>query len=236
MLAQLSDPHIRLGEGEREAAEALAHAVAAVVALDPVPDAVLLTGDLANGGDGREYALVKELIAPLTMPVYAVPGNHDIAEPFAHAFGPPEFAVDVDDIRLVGVDTSIPGEDGGRIDLQRLDAHLEQSDRPTIVAMHHAPIFTGIPPMDAIGIRPDDVAGLKDLLARHPHVKRIVTGHVHRGITGTLGGVPVIACRSTHWQLELDFHATEIKTNDDPPGYALHLSRDGDITSHVVAL
>src|ERR1700759_2014338 len=99
MLAQLSDPHIRLGEGEREAAAALARAVAAVNALDPAPDAVLLTGDLANGGDGREDALVKGLIAPLRMPVHALPGTHDIAAPFAAAFGPPEFAVDAGDVR-----------------------------------------------------------------------------------------------------------------------------------------
>jgi 3',5'-cyclic AMP phosphodiesterase CpdA len=170
------------------------------------------------------------------MPVYAIPGNHDIADPFHEAFGPPEFAVDVGDLRLVGVDTHIPGEDGGRIDLARLDAHLRESDRPTIVAMHHAPIPTGIPPMDAIGIREADVHGLEGLLRTHAHVKRIVTGHVHRAITGALAGVPVFVCPGTHWQLELDFNATRIETNDDPPGYALHLLLEGDVISHVVAL
>jgi 3',5'-cyclic AMP phosphodiesterase CpdA len=102
--------------------------------------------------------------------------------------------------------------------------------------MHHAPLTTGIPPMDALGVPAADRAELGELLARHPQVKRIVCGHVHRTIVGALAGVPVFTCPGTHSQLTLDFNATEITTNDDPPGYALHILRDGDVVTHVVLL
>jgi hypothetical protein len=90
--------------------------------------------------------------------------------------------------------------------------------------------------MDELGVPADDRNALARLLARSPQVKRIVCGHVHRAVVGALGGVPVFTCPGTHRQLALDFKATEIRTNDDPPGYALHLLRDGEVTTHVVPL
>jgi 3',5'-cyclic AMP phosphodiesterase CpdA len=235
MLAQLSDPHIRLGEGAEASAAALAAAVSAVVALDPAPDAVLVSGDLTDTGGPREYARVRELLAPLSMPVHVLPGNHDDVPALEAVFGPSERAIDVGPLRLVTVDTTIPGSGGGRIPVDRVEARLS-GDRPTILAMHHAPLTTGIPPMDELGVPADDRNALARLLARSPQVKRIVCGHVHRVVVGALGGVPVFTCPGTHRQLALDFKATEIRTNDDPPGYALHLLRDGEVTTHVVPL
>src|SRR4051794_3048444 len=101
MLAQLSDPHVRLGAGEAESIAALRHAVAAVNALDPAPDATLVSGDLADAGDPREYALVKELLEPLTMPVHVLPGNHDDVPNLQRVFGPVEYEVDAGPLRLV---------------------------------------------------------------------------------------------------------------------------------------
>lgn len=235
MLAQLSDPHIRLTAGADEAAAALAHAVQAVNALDPQPDAVLVSGDLADTADPREYALVRDLLAPLTVPVHVLPGNHDRLPAFEAVFGPPEYAVDAGPLRLVAVDTTIPGQGAGRIPLERLHQRLG-SPKPTIVAMHHAPLATGVSPMDALGVPDADRTALAELLAQHPQVKRIVCGHVHRTMVGALAGVPVFTCPGTHLQLTLDLKAAEIATNDDPPGYALHILRDGDVTTHVVLL
>jgi Icc protein len=237
MLAQLSDPHIRLGEGEQEAAAALRAAVDAVRALDPAPDAVLVSGDLTDTGDAREYARVRELLAPLEPPVHVLPGNHDDVPALEAVFGPVEYAVRAGPFRLIAVDTTIPGEDAGRIPIDRLAERLRQDgDTPTIVAMHHAPLTTGVAPLDALGVPEADRFALAALLERHRQVKRIVCGHVHRTIVGALGGVPVFTAPGTHRQLALDFTATELAVNDDPPGYALHLLLDGEVTTHVVAL
>jgi 3',5'-cyclic AMP phosphodiesterase CpdA len=238
MLAQLSDPHIRMGEGEREAAQALAAAVAAVNAVEPAPDAVLVSGDLADHGDPREYARVKELLAPLAMPVYVLAGNHDDVAALEAVFGPAEYAVRAGPLRLIGLDSTLPDADSGRVPVDRLAQRLEEdTETPTIVAMHHAPLLTGVAPMDALGVPDADRRALAALLARHPQVLRVVCGHVHRAIVGALGGVPVFACPGSHLQLELDFGAgAELAVTGEPPGFALHVLLDGALTTHVQML
>lgn len=234
MLAQLSDPHIRLGDDAPD--RALAAAVAAVAALDPAPDAVLVSGDLADTGDPREYARVRELLSPLPMPYHVLPGNHDDVGELEKVFGPAEYAVDAGDLRLVSIDSTIPGGPGdGRIPLDRLERQFD-STTPTIVAMHHAPLVTGVAAMDALGVPREDREGLAALLRQHLEVKRIVTGHLHRTIVGAVGGVPIFTCPGVHLQLALDFKGGEIDSNDDPPGYAVHLLEDGEVTSHVILL
>src|SRR3954453_17148056 len=137
MLAQLTDPHIRLGDDAPD--RALAAAVGAVVALDPAPDAVLESGDLAETAEPREDARVRELLAPLPMPYHVLPGNHDDVTELEKVFGPAEYAVDVGGLRLVAADSTIPRPGDGRIPLDRLAALLD-GGQPTIVAMHHAPL------------------------------------------------------------------------------------------------
>jgi 3',5'-cyclic AMP phosphodiesterase CpdA len=238
MLAQLSDPHIRLGDGEREAAAALAAAVAAVAALDPAPDAVLVSGDLADHGDPREYARVKELLAPLAMPVHVLAGNHDDVAALEAVFGPAEYAVRAGPLRLIGLDSSVPGSDAGRVPVDRLAQQLDaDTGTPTVVAMHHLPVLTGVAPMDALGVPESDRRALAALLARHPQVERVVCGHVHRTMVGALGGVPVFACPGSHLQLELDFRPrADLGFTGEPPGFALHVLLDGALTTHVVQI
>jgi 3',5'-cyclic-AMP phosphodiesterase len=233
MLAQLSDPHIRLDD---DSADALRHAVAAVRALDPAPSAVVVTGDLADTGDPREYALVKELLTQLPMPFHVLPGNHDDVPALEAVFGPVEHEADAGPLRLVTVDSTIPGADAGRIPVDRLAARLGDG-RPTIVAMHHAPLLTAVTPMDELGVPERDRYALAALLEHHPQVKRIVAGHLHRSIVGAVGGVPVFTCPGVNRQLELDFVTTAgLESNDDPPAYALHLLLGGEVTSHLVML
>jgi 3',5'-cyclic AMP phosphodiesterase CpdA len=236
VLAQLSDPHIDLGPGDAGSAEALAAAVDAVLRLAPAPDAVLVSGDLTNGSDARSYERVRELLAPLTMPVHVLPGNHDDREALrawftedtlAGAHGDPfRYAVRCGLLRLVVCDSTIPGRDDGRLDagaLAWLERELEaEPDVPTIVAMHHTPLLTGIGAMDAIGLPAADRDALGAVLARFGQVRRVVGGHVHRGCFGVLGGCPVFACPSTHLQLRLDPDGREIALEPAPPSFALH--------------
>jgi 3',5'-cyclic-AMP phosphodiesterase len=233
MLAQLSDPHIRLDD---DSAAALERAVAAVAALDPAPDAVVVSGDIADTGDPREYALARELLQRLTMPVHVLPGNHDDVPALEAVFGPVECEVDAGPLRLVTVDSTIPGEGAGRIPVARLGPRLA-GDAPTIIAMHHAPLLTAVTPMDRLGVSEHDRYALAALLERHPQVKRIVAGHLHRSIVGAVAGVPVFTCPGVNRQLELDFVTQdELTSNGDPPAYALHLLLGGEVTSHLVML
>jgi hypothetical protein len=108
-----------------------------------------------------------------------------------------------------------------------------EPDVPTVVAMHHAPLMTGIAPMDAIGLPEADRAALGALLARFGAVRRVVAGHVHRACFAMLGGCPVFACPSTHLQVKLDT-GPEIVLEPAPPSFGLHvLPAGGDVVTLV---
>jgi 3',5'-cyclic-AMP phosphodiesterase len=248
VIAQLSDPHVDVGPGDAGSAEALAAAVGAVLQLDPAPDAVLVSGDLTNCSDARSYERVRELLAPFSMPVHVLPGNHDDREalrtwftddPVSGAHGAPfQYALRCGDVRLVVCDTTVPGRDDGRLDAGArawLERELAAEPAvPTIVAMHHAPLLTGIGAMDAIGLPEADRAALADLLRGCPQVRRVVAGHVHRACFGVLGGCGVFACPSTHLQVRWDPAEPRIVLDPAPPSYGLHtVLAGGDVVTLV---
>ena len=220
-----------------------------VAALDPAPGAVLVSGDLAEHGSASEYERVRELLSALTMPVHVLAGNHDdrggAAQELPAAAGrrrrPSEdyrYATRCGPLRLVACDTTQPGRDDGAFGDERLawlEARLtEDRDTPTIVAMHHLPLPTGIPAMDALGLPRADRVAIDELVAAFPHVGAIVTGHVHRAVVGTLGGCAVFACPSTWMQLAArpaGAHPREIVR--EPPAFGLHVAVAGELVSHV---
>jgi 3',5'-cyclic AMP phosphodiesterase CpdA len=228
LLVQLSDPHVT--DDDPQAAAALACAVDAVLTLRPTPDAIIVTGDLAEHGSPTEYARVNELLARLPMPVLTLAGNHD--DPAA-VDGAAELRVA--GYRILACETRRQGRDDGRLDVERLAARLDET--PTIVAMHHPPLLTGIDALDAIGLPPADRAELGALLKATPQVRRVIAGHVHRSASGSLGGCVVVTAGSTYQQarLELETDALEL-TPDEPPVYALHADVAGELVSHVVSL
>jgi 3',5'-cyclic-AMP phosphodiesterase len=233
VIAQLSDFHVRLGD---DSLRALETAVQAVLDLKPLPDAVLASGDLADGGLPAEYAAVRERLDRLPMPVHAIPGNHDNRDAMIAAFGPTRWMVTCGPLRLVGCDTLVAGSNGGALgeeQLAWLDAELGgDRDTPTIVAMHHPPILTGIAAADAVGLADRDQLG--SVLARHPQVRRVVAGHVHRAVAGRIGTCGVLVCPSVNFQLSLDLtpHG-EIEVPPEPPGIAVHALVGGELVTHV---
>jgi len=225
LIAQLSDPHIKLDDDASQ--PALAAAVERVLALRPAPMAVLVTGDIANSGDPAEHERAQALLAPLPMPVFTAAGNHDLLA-MRH-----QYAADAAGIRLVVCDTSIRGRDDGALDVEWLAAHLVP-DVPTIVAMHHPPILVGLPWLDAIGLPEADRTALDALLSANPQVKRIAAGHVHRASADVLGGCLVVTCASTNIQSALDFTTDEMALTSEPPSILVHAFLDGgDVITHV---
>jgi 3',5'-cyclic AMP phosphodiesterase CpdA len=224
----------------------LTAAVAAVRELDPRPTAVLVSGDLAEHGATGEYELVRELLAPLTMPVYVLPGNHDDRAAMRSVFrlpgaggDPVRYSFRCGPLRVVVCDTTVPGRDDGRLEpdaLEWLDGELGiDGVTPTVIAMHQPPLVTGVPPMDEMCLPAADRAGLADVVARHSTVQRIVAGHVHRPMYSVLGGAGVFTAPSTYLQLGLDFRSRSgIKLTTEPPGFALHLWTGEALTTHVL--
>src|SRR5690606_24599499 len=147
------------------------------------------TGDCTDHRSADEYARFRDLISPLTMPVYVIPGNHDNRSALLDAFGaqgaqPLEgFAQYVVDgpVRLIALDSHIPGQGGGELCERRLawlEARLaEAPDRPAVICLHHPPLLLDLAPLDAIGLAGS--AAMAAIVARHPQVERIIAGHVH---------------------------------------------------------
>jgi Icc protein len=228
-IVQLSDPHIRLDD--EATAAAFAAGVARVLLMRPLPDAVIVTGDIANSGDPREHETALALLAPLSMPVHRLAGNHDLFE------GRTRFAFEAGGMRVVACDTSIPGRDDGTLELEWLTERLaEDRTTPTIVAMHHPPLVTGIAWLDELGLPAADRAGLAELLAASPNVKRVVGGHVHRVVHTTVGGCGVITCTSTNLQTGLDFLDPGAVLTHEPPSFLVHALIGDDIVTHVQSI
>jgi Icc protein len=248
VLAQISDAHLRVGRDDGASARALEVAVRSLVALDPAPHAVLVSGDLADSGSAGEYERARELLAPLPVPVHVVAGNHDDRDALRAYFGAPaagggagtflQYATHIGPLRLVVCDTMLPGRNEGSFGPDRigwLEAELAADrETPTIVAMHHPPLMTGIRVVDEIGLPTADQRSLAELLARNPQVRRIVAGHVHRMIAGALGGCGVFVCPSSYLQLQLaPSFADRIVVVREPAGFALHVAFGGEVTSHL---
>jgi 3',5'-cyclic AMP phosphodiesterase CpdA len=252
LIAQLSDPHIkpegRLAYGAVDTGACLEAAVAAVKALDPQPDIVVITGDLVDAGRPEEYARFRRYLAPIEQPVYVIPGNHDERGAFARAFAGHDYlpgaaapfqhyAVDLGPIRMIGLDTVIPGKGGGAMCAARLDwldaTLAERPAQPTLILMHHPPFRTGIAHMDAIGL--DNAAGLAAVLRRHPQAERIICGHLHRPIQCRWAGALASTAPSVAHQVALDLRPDGPSAFVmEPPGFQLHIwTPDEGFVSHT---
>ena len=244
LLVQLSDPHIGATWADGDPVAGLRAAVESVRRLPDAPDAVLMSGDLADNAADAEYELVHELLGQLGAPAYVLPGNHDDRDALRRNFDlpgavgtPVQYAVELGPLRLVVLDSTRPGEDRGELDADRLswlDAELRGApDRVTLIALHHPPVSTGIAAWDELGLPATDRRALGAVLDRHPQVRRVVAGHMHRTMTAELAGRAVLVVPSTYIQTRLNFNPQEIETVAEPPGFAVHALLDGELASHV---
>lgn len=254
LLAQISDLHLKAGGalcyGVVDTAAHLRRCVAHLLSLPQRPDALVATGDLADGGSAAEYALLRELLAPLGMPVYVIPGNHDERGALRTAFADQgymqqsdhfvQYAIEAHALRIVALDTTIPGAEGGELDEARLDwLHLclaQAPQRPTVVLMHHPPFPTFIDCMDRIGLADPGALGL--IVSRNPQIERILCGHVHRATQVRWNGTLASTCPSTAHQIALNVApAAPGGFVLEPPAYQLHAWRPGaGLVSHTVCV
>lgn len=221
IVVQITDTHItapgRRIAGGIDTAPALMRCVDAVNALDPQPDVVVMSGDLVDSGRREDYEHLRRLLAPLRAPVHLLPGNHDKREPLCEVFGdlayvpgagPLNHVVDDFPLRLVCMDTSVPGAVHGELDreaLQWLDRCLGNATRPTMVFLHHPPFATGIAAMDDSRLRNSDA--LAEVLGRHPQILHVACGHVHRAIHTRWHGIPASIAPSPSHAVALDLRA-----------------------------
>ncbi|GJL88886.1 MAG: 3',5'-cyclic adenosine monophosphate phosphodiesterase CpdA [Minwuia thermotolerans] len=252
ILIQISDLHIT-DPGEpvdrlARTTERLAIAVARINAMQPRPDGVIVTGDLVNECRTSEYERLRQTLVPLQVPVWLMVGNHDARDDLRlvfddHAYlgtrGFVQYTVEDLTVRLIALDSQIPGETAGALCAERLgwleDRLAEQPDRPTMIFVHHPPFPSGIDRMDANGL----VEGREELariIGSHRQILGIGAGHVHRPIMTAIAGVPAHTCPSTAHQLGLDLLRTDgVSIVAEPPACLMHTRQPGAplVTHHV---
>jgi 3',5'-cyclic AMP phosphodiesterase CpdA len=258
LLAQLTDLHIRepgrLAYGRIDTAPYLERAVQSVLRLPQQPGAVVITGDLSDFGRAAEYEHLARLLAPLNMPVYLMPGNHDDRDQLRRSFpehgylaagvgsaGFVQYSVRVGALRLLTLDTCVPGESHGALCDERL-AWLEQQldacrGEPVVIAMHHPPFQTLIGHMDEIGLL-QGAEALEALVARHPNVERVICGHLHRAIDVRFGGTIASTSPAPAHQVCLDLAPDAASAWVlEPPGFRVHAwsARSRRLVTHLAA-
>jgi 3',5'-cyclic AMP phosphodiesterase CpdA len=251
LLAQLSDLHLGANWEGVDPRPRLEQVVEAVRSLPNRVDAVVVSGDLADDASAQSYDLARRLLGGFEAPVHVLPGNHDNRARLRQAFDlpgageePVDYTTDVGKLRLVVLDSNVPGQDPGAFDPEQL-AWLEQelsrqSDRPTLLVMHHPPLPTGIPEWDEINLLAAEREALAAVVGRHPQVRAIAGGHLHRTAASALAGCPVLSVPSTYFQGRPDFQPKDFENeefvNAGPPGFALHVLLDGELSSQVELL
>jgi 3',5'-cyclic AMP phosphodiesterase CpdA len=208
-------------------------------------DAIVITGDLTHRGEPEAYAEFVRCLEDLSLTVLLGIGNHDDRENFrtVFAFEPRyaegefvQYAVNVGGHRLVMLDTNVPGEVTGLLCDTRL-AWLDETlsaepDIPTLVFLHHPPFVTHIRAMDARGLQ--NIEEFAAVIERHPQVRSLHSGHVHRVMQGRLGDTPAVTASSTCHQVALEFEAPGLMISYEPPSYAMILAEDGQVLTHTV--
>ena len=178
-------------------------------------DAVLISGDVSDDGSEQSYQRFKEILTPLDLPFYVIPGNHDAREPMRTAFcdggyfsatGKLNWHRQIGDINLIGLDTLIEGKKDGMLDATSLaylgDVLASIGHGPALLALHHPPFRTGIHFMDDIGFGNSEE--LLETLSDFGGELRIICGHIHCMMTVSVGGHITISAPSPSSCFALD--------------------------------
>ncbi|MBD2462306.1 3',5'-cyclic-AMP phosphodiesterase [Oscillatoria sp. FACHB-1407] len=241
-IAQISDTHLFATEGQKMLGVATALSCQVVVrslqALQPQPDVLLMTGDLSQDETPESYKRLCQMISPLGIPAYWIPGNHDVPMVMQEVLQSDSISADksfqAGGWSFVLLDSAVAGQTDGALSVETLawlEAQLEaERDRPTLVALHHPPLPIASEWMDRIGLQ--NPADLFQVLDRHPQVKVVVFGHIHQAFEADRNGVKYLGVPSTCVQFEPK--ARDFTVDEMQPGFRLlTLHSDGSFATRV---
>jgi Icc protein len=242
LIVQITDTHVTCDGHE---AHYLSEAIAWVNALQPRPEAVLLSGDTVDHGRRDQYAVLRDLLAGCEAPVYVIPGNHDarraLRDVLPSAYYPGvsgerlDYAVDAHAIRIIGLDSSEQRRPAGILrttTLDWLDGSLSAApERPTLIFVHHPPFRTGVNAADLFGFT--GLGRFRTIVGRHPAVRRIIAGHIHCVRQATIGAALASTSISSIPQHvpELFERGHILGSRAEPGGLTTHDWRDGNFVS-----
>lgn len=250
VIVHLSDTHLLAGNrplgGRYDTAANLTATLAAVERTGVRPDAIVFTGDLTDLGEPEAYAALRAEVEPfaarLGAPLVWVAGNHDERPALRAALlgaAPTEEPVtgvwDLDGLRLIALDSTVPGWHHGNLDPGQLEwlrgVLAEPAPLGTILALHHPPLPSHIPFFDILELRHQDA--LAGVIAG-TDVRAILAGHLHYSTSGTFAGVPVSVASATCYTMNLQRPPAEVNGMDAGQSFHLVHVYDDTITHAVV--
>lgn len=218
VIAHVSDTHLLadgalLGPGVDTRAR-LEEALVRLEAATPSADALVVSGDVTDLGEPGAYALARELVEPVAERLGAsivwAAGNHDERAPMWLALegresrAPFDAVHEVAGLRIVSLDTSLPGFHHGGFDAEQeawlADVLATPAEHGTVLVMHHPPLPYRAQIMRVLEFH-DEPA-----LARVLHgtdVRVILSGHLHINGSGTFAGIPVVLASATSYADDL---------------------------------
>ncbi len=243
-IAQITDTHLYADTERRllglNTLDCLRQVIERVQLTNWPLDMVLATGDLVHDASPAGYLLASREFAHLNVPVYALPGNHDIPAVMLDSLGHNGMSmpgvIDTEHWRLIMLDSVIPNAEGGHLsdnELAHLEQALAQQDRNTLVCLHHQPLPVGSRWLDTMAL--DNGEAFFERLAPHPHVRGVLWGHIHQEYDQTRNGLRLLASPSTCVQFGIGTDDFQVDTR--PPGCRLlALLPDGSIRTEVLRL
>ncbi|WP_100365935.1 phosphodiesterase [Diaminobutyricimonas aerilata] len=178
-------------------------------------DALVFTGDLTDLGEPGAYDILRDAVEPVAARLGAeviwVMGNHDERAPFAaalygesvenageNAARPQDRVHDVHGLRIIALDSTVPGYHHGELTDAQLDWLRRElaapAPRGTLLALHHPPVPSPIDFHDALELR--DQHKLAEVV-EGTDVRGILGGHLHYSTHSTFAGVPVSVAAAT---------------------------------------
>jgi 3',5'-cyclic AMP phosphodiesterase CpdA len=231
VLAHISDTHL-LGEGRAlygkvPVEQRLASLLARLEACPIVPDALVFTGDLTDLGEADAYRRLRAVVDPVATRLGAevvwVMGNHDERAAYAALLfdegetdAPQDRVHDVRGLRVISLDTTVPGYHHGEITSSQLEWLTRVLSTParhgSILAMHHPPVPTPLEVMAVLELH--DQPALAEVL-RGSDTRLILGGHLHYSTHSLFAGIPVSVAAATCYTLDLGANAERILSGVD---------------------
>ena len=202
-------------------------------------DFVALTGDIVQDDSAEAYAHCRNLVSLLGLPVFCVPGNHDVPQLMRDVLANPPFtccgSLDDRNWLVVGLDSCVDGRAGGRIaesELRRMEDTIAASQAEHVmICLHHPPVPMGSKWLDSVGLDNGD-----EFLARAAASGRVrvaICGHVHQQYDAVHDGIRLITTPSTCRQFLPG--SDDFAVDDNPPAYRrIELWPDGRVDTVLV--
>jgi 3',5'-cyclic AMP phosphodiesterase CpdA len=245
VVAHVSDTHF--GNDVQDPAARAAAVMGHVLAMNPRPDFLVVTGDVADHGLATEYAEARAWLDRWPGPVAVCPGNHDVRSAYVDGLGlDARGVVEHAGYRFVVLDSLIDAVAGERVDEGRLgedqltwlERQLGVSDDPAFVCLHHPPTTIGLELMDPIRLMDGDA--LAAVIDHHPHVVATLVGHAHTMSATTFAGRPLLMGGGVVSTVTADAEQVDTLWYAAPVSLALHLVDDDErpprVTTHWRAL